>query len=103
MMEGGVLAALGVGLFPLDWEMLATLVVPRHQLLYLFFTFSQIKYTAATLTMAELAFAKSFLSALDPKPVKLRADYVLPPEQVDLRGPVRHHTPHTHTPNTTPY
>ncbi|EYE90745.1 uncharacterized protein EURHEDRAFT_526822 [Aspergillus ruber CBS 135680] len=37
--------------------------------------------------MAELAFAKSFLSALDPKPVKLRADYVLPPEQVDLRGP----------------
>ncbi|BCR89920.1 uncharacterized protein ACHE_51118A [Aspergillus chevalieri] len=37
--------------------------------------------------MAELSFAKSFLSAIDTKPVKLRADYVLPPEQVDLRGP----------------
>jgi len=46
--------------------------------------------------MAELAFAKSFLSILDTKPAKLRADYVLPPEQVDLRGPVRH-------PYTPPY
>lgn len=53
--------------------------------------------TIHDIIMAELAFAKSFLSALDPKPVKLRADYVLPPEQVDLRGPVRH--PYTSIPS----
>lgn len=42
----------------------------------------------STRTMAELAFAKSFLSALDARPVKLRADYVFDPQSIGLRVPV---------------
>ena len=38
--------------------------------------------------MAEISFAKSFLSAVDAKPVKLRADHVFDPEQMALRVPV---------------
>lgn len=41
----------------------------------------------STRTMAELAFAKSFLSALDARPVKLRADYVFDPQSIGLRVP----------------
>ncbi|BDD58915.1 hypothetical protein MPDQ_002312 [Monascus purpureus] len=37
--------------------------------------------------MAELAFTKSFLSLLDSRPVKLRADHVFDPQQVGLRVP----------------
>ncbi|EPS35011.1 hypothetical protein PDE_09976 [Penicillium oxalicum 114-2] len=37
--------------------------------------------------MSELAFAKSFLSSLDSRPIKLRADHVFDPEQVGLRLP----------------
>lgn len=69
--------------------------VPRHRFKpveHLALSITARNSTIHDITMAELAFAKSFLSALDPKPIKLRADYVLPPEQVDLRGPVRHHT-----------
>lgn len=38
--------------------------------------------------MSELAFAKSFLSSLDSRPIKLRADHVFDPERVGLRVPV---------------
>ncbi|RJE27447.1 hypothetical protein PHISCL_00181 [Aspergillus sclerotialis] len=38
--------------------------------------------------MTELAFTKSFLSTLDSKPVKLRADHVFDPDRVGLRVPV---------------
>lgn len=38
--------------------------------------------------MTELAFTKSFLSALDARPVKLRADYVFDPQSIGLRVPV---------------
>lgn len=38
--------------------------------------------------MSELAFCKSFLSALDTRPVKLPADYVFDPQTVGLRVPV---------------
>lgn len=38
--------------------------------------------------MSELSFTKSFLSTLDSRPVKLRADHVFDPEQVGLRVPV---------------
>ncbi|KAJ5621104.1 hypothetical protein N7510_005088 [Penicillium lagena] len=38
--------------------------------------------------MSELAFTKSFLSTLDSRPIKLRADHVFDPEQVGLRVPV---------------
>ncbi|KAL2004638.1 hypothetical protein VTN00DRAFT_3374 [Thermoascus crustaceus] len=37
--------------------------------------------------MTELAFTKSFLSALDARPVKLRADYVFDPQSIGLRVP----------------
>ncbi|KAL2000813.1 hypothetical protein VTN02DRAFT_2588 [Thermoascus thermophilus] len=37
--------------------------------------------------MAELAFTKSFLSGLDARPVKLRADYVFDPQSIGLRVP----------------
>ncbi|KAJ5563127.1 hypothetical protein N7461_001888 [Penicillium sp. DV-2018c] len=37
--------------------------------------------------MSELTFTKSFLSALDSRPVKLRADHVFDPQQVGLRVP----------------
>ncbi|KAJ5706593.1 hypothetical protein N7488_006394 [Penicillium malachiteum] len=37
--------------------------------------------------MSELSFAKSFLSALDSRPIKLRADHVFDPEQIGLRVP----------------
>ncbi|KAJ5222170.1 uncharacterized protein N7469_011057 [Penicillium citrinum] len=37
--------------------------------------------------MSELSFAKSFLSTLDSRPIKLRADHVFDPEQVGLRVP----------------
>lgn len=38
--------------------------------------------------MSELAFAKSFLSSLDSRPIKIRADHVFDPERVGLRVPV---------------
>jgi hypothetical protein len=41
--------------------------------------------------MSELAFAKSFLSALDSRPVKFRPDYVHEPETP--RAPVRPRPP----------
>ncbi|KAJ5765094.1 Cell-cycle control medial ring component [Penicillium odoratum] len=37
--------------------------------------------------MSELTFAKSFLSTLDSRPIKLRGDHVFDPEQVGLRVP----------------
>ncbi|KAJ5318173.1 hypothetical protein PENANT_c052G01823 [Penicillium antarcticum] len=37
--------------------------------------------------MSELTFTKSFLSTLDSRPIKLRADHVFDPEQVGLRVP----------------
>jgi hypothetical protein len=38
--------------------------------------------------MSELTFTKSFLSMLDSRPIKLRADHVFDPEQIGLRVPV---------------
>lgn len=38
--------------------------------------------------MSELSFTKSFLSTLDSRPVKLRADHVFNPEEIGLRVPV---------------
>jgi hypothetical protein len=38
--------------------------------------------------MTELSFAKSFLSTLDSRPVKLRSDYVADPQKTGLRVPV---------------
>lgn len=38
--------------------------------------------------MSELTFAKSFLSAVDSRPIKLRADHVFELERVGLRVPV---------------
>ena len=38
--------------------------------------------------MSELTFAKAFLSTLDSRPIKLRADHVFDPEQIGLRVPV---------------
>lgn len=38
--------------------------------------------------MSELTFTKSFLSTLDSRPIRLRADYVFDPEQIGLRVPV---------------
>ncbi|KAJ9490465.1 hypothetical protein VN97_g2783 [Penicillium thymicola] len=37
--------------------------------------------------MSELTFTKSFLSTLDSRPIKLRADHVFDPEQIGLRVP----------------
>ncbi|KAJ5649174.1 uncharacterized protein N7484_002897 [Penicillium longicatenatum] len=37
--------------------------------------------------MSELTFAKAFLSTLDSRPIKLRADHVVDPQQVGLQGP----------------
>ncbi|KAJ5908710.1 Cell-cycle control medial ring component [Penicillium taxi] len=37
--------------------------------------------------MSEVSFAKSFLSALDSRPIKLRADHVFDPQQVGLHVP----------------
>ncbi|KAJ5957979.1 uncharacterized protein N7479_005129 [Penicillium vulpinum] len=37
--------------------------------------------------MSELTFTKSFLSMLDSRPIKLRADHVFDPEQIGLRVP----------------
>ncbi|KAJ5114190.1 hypothetical protein N7456_002724 [Penicillium angulare] len=37
--------------------------------------------------MSEVTFTKSFLSTLDSRPIKLRADHVFDPEQVGLRVP----------------
>ena len=42
-----------------------------------------------TATMSEVSFVKTYLSALDSRPIKLRADYVLDEEQVGPRVPVR--------------
>lgn len=42
-----------------------------------------------TANMSEVAFIKSFLSSLDSRPIKLRADYVLDEERVGPRVPVR--------------
>lgn len=44
--------------------------------------------------MSELTFCKSFLSALDTRPVKLPADYVFDPQTVGLRVPVSNATLH---------
>jgi ubiquitin-like protein 4 len=38
--------------------------------------------------MAELSFAKSFLSSLDNRPIKIPSDYVVDPETTPLRGSV---------------
>ena len=38
--------------------------------------------------MTELAFTKSFLSLLDSRPIRVRADHVFDPQQVGLRVPV---------------
>ncbi|KAJ5223248.1 hypothetical protein N7468_007790 [Penicillium chermesinum] len=51
--------------------------------------------------MSELTFAKSFLAALDSRPIKLRADHVFDPERVGLRVPYtlpRLHAPHPEMP-----
>jgi hypothetical protein len=45
-------------------------------------------YQFKLLTMSELTFTKSFLSTLDSRPIKLRADHVFDPEQIGLRVPV---------------
>ncbi|KAJ5688853.1 hypothetical protein N7462_003245 [Penicillium macrosclerotiorum] len=37
--------------------------------------------------MSELSFTKTFLSTLDSRPIKIRADHVFDPEQVGLRVP----------------
>ncbi|KAJ5566693.1 uncharacterized protein N7459_010075 [Penicillium hispanicum] len=37
--------------------------------------------------MSELSFTKSYLSTLDSRPIKLRADHVFDPEQIGLRVP----------------
>lgn len=38
--------------------------------------------------MTELSFAKSFLSTLDSRSVKLQADYVADPKNYEPKGPV---------------
>jgi len=38
--------------------------------------------------MSELSFTKTFLSTLDSRPIKLRADHVFDPERIGLRVPV---------------
>ncbi|KAJ5104304.1 hypothetical protein NUU61_001651 [Penicillium alfredii] len=51
--------------------------------------------------MTELAFTKSYLSSLDSRPVKLRADHVFDPERIGLRVPYtlpRLHAPHPEMP-----
>ncbi|KAJ5088953.1 hypothetical protein N7532_007637 [Penicillium argentinense] len=51
--------------------------------------------------MSELTFAKSFLSTLDSRPIKLRGDHVFDPERVGLRVPYtlpRLHAPHPEMP-----
>ncbi|KAL1964381.1 hypothetical protein VTN77DRAFT_7066 [Rasamsonia byssochlamydoides] len=49
--------------------------------------------------MTELAFTKSFLSALDARPVKLRSDHVVDPQTIGLRGPFTlPRLPHPHPP-----
>lgn len=42
-----------------------------------------------TETMTEVQFAKSFLAALDGRPIKLQADYVEDPKNYPSRPPVR--------------
>ncbi|OOQ88936.1 hypothetical protein PEBR_09911 [Penicillium brasilianum] len=54
--------------------------------------------------MSELAFAKSFLSSLDSRPIKIRSDHVFDPEQVGLRVPYtlpRLQAPHPEMPKKT--
>lgn len=52
--------------------------------------------------MSELTFAKAFLSTLDSRPIKLRADHVVDPQQVGLQGPVSS-SPHTSMPHALQY
>ncbi|GIK00839.1 hypothetical protein Aspvir_004868 [Aspergillus viridinutans] len=54
--------------------------------------------------MNEVSFVKTFLSALDSRPIKLRSDHVFDPEQVGLRVPYtlpRLHAPHPEMPKKT--
>lgn len=39
--------------------------------------------------MTELSFAKSFLSTLDSRTIKLQSDYVADPKTIEFKGPVR--------------
>ena len=39
--------------------------------------------------MTELSFAKSFLSTLDSRAIKLQADHVVDPKTLEIKGPVR--------------
>ncbi|KAJ5919528.1 Cell-cycle control medial ring component [Penicillium verhagenii] len=51
--------------------------------------------------MSEITFAKSFLSTLDSRPIKLRADHVVDPAQTGLSAPYtlpRLHAPHPEMP-----
>ena len=43
--------------------------------------------------MTELSFAKSFLSTLDARPIKLQADHVADPKTFEPKGPVSNPTP----------
>jgi len=42
----------------------------------------------STAEMTELSFAKSFLSTLDSRPIKLQSDYVADPKTFEPKGPV---------------
>ncbi|KAL9015766.1 MAG: hypothetical protein Q9185_006846 [Variospora sp. 1 TL-2023] len=39
--------------------------------------------------MTELSFAKSFLSTLDARPIKLQSDHVADPKTLELKGPLK--------------
>lgn len=55
---------------------------------FIFFSNYLLRELPTHSVMSELSFAKSFLSTLDSRPIKLRADHVFDPEQVGLRVPV---------------
>lgn len=52
--------------------------------------------------MAEAAFAKTFLSTLDARPIKLSPDHVEDPKYYPARPPVCHPTPSLSRPSSEP-
>ena len=64
------------------------LQLPHIWFFFLLFILEISTTLRTSLAMSELTFTKSFLSTLDSRPIKLRADHVFDPEQVGLRVPV---------------
>ena len=59
----------------------------HHETLYSIFSKTHPPSYLSNGTMTELSFAKTFLSSLDSRPLKLQPDYTANPKTVELNGP----------------